>query len=94
MLLMTILTQSSSFLASELPLLILFPLPDSEVGVIPVSEVCELSRSMTFWTMLCPNDLGTQLVFYHMCLILLPGSNVGLGFTVPLSSKSQGCGSS
>ena len=39
-------------------------LPDSEGGVIPVSEVCELHiKFMTFWTMLCPTDLATQLVF-------------------------------
>ena len=35
-------TCSSSFLASEVPLLILFPVPNSEGGVIPVSEVHQL----------------------------------------------------
>ena len=42
LLLLPLLTWSSSFLASELPSLILFPLPDSEQGVILVSEVHEL----------------------------------------------------
>ena len=39
---MLLLIWSSSFLTSELPLLILFTLPNSERGVIPVSEVHEL----------------------------------------------------
>ena len=34
---------------------------------------------MTFWTMLCPNDLGTPFIFLHMCLILFPGSIVRSG---------------
>ena len=42
LLLMPLLALSSSFPASGLPLLILFPLPNYEGGVISVSEVCEL----------------------------------------------------
>ena len=33
-----------------------------------------LSRFITFWTMSCPNGLVTKLIFYHMFLIVLPGS--------------------
>ena len=59
------LTWSSSFLSSGLPLLIIFSsVPDSEGGVIPMSKVCEYcSRFMIFWTMLCPDEVVTQLVF-------------------------------
>ena len=39
-------------------------LPNSEGGIIPVSEVHELLlRFITFWTMLFPNELATPLVF-------------------------------
>ena len=42
---------------------------------MPVLEVCNcFSRLMTFWTIQFPNDLGTWLIFQHMCLILFPGS--------------------
>ena len=42
LLIMPLLTQSNSSPTSELPFLILFPLPDSEGGIIPVSKVCDL----------------------------------------------------
>ena len=76
LLLMPLLTWSNSSLTSELPLPILFPLYPilrEELYLCPKCMNC-FSRFMTVWTMLCPNELGTQLVFYHMCLILLPGS--------------------
>ena len=39
-------------------------LPNSEGEVIPLSEVCKLHiKIMTFWTMLCLNELGTLLIF-------------------------------
>ena len=45
-------------------LLILFPLPHSEGGVIPVQKyVNYLPRVMTFWTMLCLNGLVAQVTF-------------------------------
>ena len=37
------------------------------------------SKFMTFWTRLFPWELGTQLVFNQMCLILFPGSIMGSG---------------
>ena len=47
----------------ELPLWILMPLPSSERGVTPLSEVHELPRLITFWTGLCLNGVVIQLIF-------------------------------
>ena len=65
LLLMSLLKQSNSSLTLELPLLIFFPLYPilmEELYLCP-KYVNYFSRFMAFWTMLCPNELGTQLVF-------------------------------
>ena len=65
LLLMPLLIQSSSFLASELPLLILFPLYQilRQELYLCKKHMNYLSGFMKFWTMLCSNELGTQLIF-------------------------------
>ena len=65
LLLMLLSTQSSSFLIPELPLLILIPLCPILREELYLCPKCmnNLSRFMTFWTLLCPNTLGTQLIF-------------------------------
>ena len=65
---MPFLTQSRSCLTSELPLLILFPFyPILRVELYQCPKCMNyLSRFMTFWTMLCLNELGIQLIFQHM----------------------------
>ena len=65
LLLMPLLTWSNWFFISELPLLILFPLYHilrKELSLCP-KGMTYLSRFMTFWTMLCPYEFGTQLLF-------------------------------
>ena len=59
------LTWSSSLFTSELPLLILFLLYLilREELYLCLKCVNYLSRFMTFWTMLCLNELGTLLMF-------------------------------
>ena len=50
-------------------------LSNSEGGVIPLSKVCELLIKVhDILDNAVSNELGTHLIFYHMCLILLPGS--------------------
>ena len=51
-------------------------LQDSDGVVLPVAEVHELLRLMTFWIMTNPSGLGIQLVFYSYSLFLLPSSVV------------------
>ena len=65
LLLMQLLTQSNSSFTAELPWLILFPLYPILREVLYLCAKCMnyLSRFTTFWTMLSPNELGTQLVF-------------------------------
>ena len=81
LLFMPLLTQSNSSPTSELPLLILFchyPIL-REALYLCLKFVNYFSRFTTFWTMLFPNELGTWLIFEHMCLILFPGSIVRSG---------------
>ena len=61
---MPLLTQSSSFLTSELPLLILFSHYQILWEELFLFWKCMnyFSRLMTFWTMLCPNELVTWLM--------------------------------
>ena len=65
LLLMSLSTLSSSFLTSKLLLLILFPFYQILREELHLCQKCVnyLLRFMTFWTMLCPNELGTQLAF-------------------------------
>ena len=65
LLLMPLLTQSNSSVTSELSSSILFLLCPIQREVLYLCPKClnGFSRFMTFWTMLCPNELGTQLVF-------------------------------
>ena len=65
LLLMLLLTQSNWSLASELPLLILFPLYLIQREALYLCLKCMncFSRFMIFWRMLVPNELGTQLIF-------------------------------
>ena len=50
---------------ARLPLLILFPLYQILREELFLFQKCVdyLSRFMTFWTMMCPNELVTQFVF-------------------------------
>ena len=84
LLLISLSTWNSSFLTSELPLLILFPLYLILREELDLFLKCMnyLSRLMTFWTMHVSKMSWEVYSWFSTCLILLPGIIVRAGLHI------------